>query len=164
MPRARNAPERLRRTAGLTLIELVISIAVIGIALTGTLLGIHRTIAHSADPMIQQQAAAIAEAYLEEALAKPYLDPDTGTVCPAAEPSRDLYDNTCDYGGLDDSGAQSQDGSPVAGLEAYRVRVTVDTAANLNGLTGSAQVLRVDVRVTRGNRVDVTLSGYRANY
>ena len=151
---------------GLTLIELVISIAVVGIAVTGTLLAIHTTVAHSADPMIQHQASAVAEAYLEEILLKAYLDPDDGTVCPPSEPlGRAFYDNVCDYRVVDDAGARTQDGTPVPGLGAYRVRVTVDdTAATLNGVTGSANVLRVDVRVTRGTRVDLTLSGYRTNY
>jgi MSHA pilin protein MshD len=156
--------DRARVRSGLTLIELVISIAIFGIALGGALLAVDQTTVRSADPMLQQQASAIAEAYLEEILLKSFLDPDSGTVCPAAEASRDLYDNVCDYAGLDDSGAQDQSGSVVAGLESYRVRVGVDTTAALNGLTGSADVLRVDVRVSHGSRVDLTLSGYRTRY
>lgn len=156
--------DRKRAQTGLTLVELVISILIVGIAVTGTLLAIHTTTAHSADPMIQHQASAIAEAYLEEILLKPYLDPDTGTTCPAPEATRNLYDNVCDYAVVDDMGARTQDGTPVVGLEAYRVTVTVDSAATLNGLVGSAQVLRVDVRVRHTNRVDLTVSGYRTNY
>jgi MSHA pilin protein MshD len=153
-----------RAQDGLTLIELVISIAVVGIALTGALLAVDHTTVRSADPMLQHQGSAIAEAYLEEILLKEFLDPDTMTVCPPSEPSRDLYDNVCDYAGLDDSGARDQDATPVPGLGDYRVRVSVDTAATLNGLTGSANVLRVDVRVTHGNGPDLTLSGYQTNY
>lgn len=153
------------RIDGLTLIELVISIVVIGVAVTGTLLAVSITAAHSADPMIEHQASAVADAYLEEILAKPFFDPDTGTVCPGPEASRALYDNTCDYHLLDDVGARNQQGTPVAGLEAYRVRVSVDTGATLNGLGGVPQVLRADVRVTRASRgVDLTLSGYRTSY
>ena len=153
-----------RALGGLTLIELVISIAVLGIALGGALLAIDQTTLRSADPMLQHQASAVAEAYLEEILLKSFLDPDVGTVCPAAEASRGLYDNVCDYAGLDDSGARDQTGAVVTGLESYRVRVTVDTAATLNTLTGSGDVLRVDVRVNHGSRVDLTVSGYQANY
>ena len=94
-------------------------------------------------------------------------DPDDAGVCGAPEASRDLYDDVCDYDGLDDLGARAQDGTAVAGLEPYRVRVTVDQGASLNGLTGAANVLRVDVRVTHALAalaIDLTLSGYRTQY
>lgn len=154
---------RVRQRRGFTLIELVISIVVIGIALSGTLLVIDTVTAHSADPMVQQQALAIAEAHLEEISLRAYLDPDDGTLCPTPEASRDLYDNVCDYDGLDDTGPRDQDGNAVAGLDAYRVRVSIDPAATLGSLSGSGDVLRVDVRVTHPAGTDVTLSGYRTN-
>jgi MSHA pilin protein MshD len=150
--------------SGVTLVELVISIAVIGICLAGVLLTMRVTSARSSDPMLQHQASAVTEAYLEEILLKDYLDPDTSNVCPAPEATRDLYDNVCDYALLDDAGARSQDGAPVAGLGDYRVRVNVDVAATLSSLSGSADVLRVDVRVTHPTGVDLTLSGYRTRY
>lgn len=162
MDRAASCPRRLR--SGLTLIELVISIVVLGIALPGVLLAVNAVTARSADPMLQHQASAIAEAYLEEILLKSYLDPDGGGLCGAPEATRDLYDDVCDYAGLDDAGARTQSGAAVAGLGAYRVRVSVDTAATLGGLSGGAEVLRVDVRVTHPADVDLVLSGYRTSY
>jgi MSHA pilin protein MshD len=155
---------RSRGCDGLTLVELVISIVVLGIALPGVLLAVNATTKRSADPMLEHQAVAIAEAYLEEILAKAYADPDDASVCGAAEGSRDLYDDVCDYAGLDDAGARDQEGGAVAGLGAYRVRASVDTAATLGALSGSADVLRVDVRVTHAAGVDLTLSGYRTSY
>lgn len=153
------------RTRGVTLVELVIAITIIAVALGGTLMAVNATTRHSADPMIGQQALAIAESYLEEVLLQPYIDPDldpiSGAVCPSAEASRDLYDNVCDYAGLDDAGAIDQNGNSVAGLAGYRVRVGVDTGANLGGFSGSADVLRIDVRVSHPASVDLTLSGYR---
>ena len=153
-------------SCGFTLIELVISIVVIGVAVSGAMLAIQTTVGRSADPMLQQQAGAIAEAYLEEILTRRFYDPDlpAGPPCPAAEASRDLFDNVCDYRGLDEAGARDQDGNAIAGLAGYRVRVDVDESANLNGLTGSSEVLRIDVRVNRGARVDITLSGYKTRY
>lgn len=160
----RTLRRRPSREAGLTLVELVIATVVIAIAVTGTLLAMNLVTRHSADPVIDQQAAAIAEAYLEEILPKSFLDPTTNTVCPPPESSRPLYDNVCDYNGLVDAGARDQDGNAVAGLSGYRVSVVVDTAASLNGLTGSNNVLRVDVTVTHAPDVSVTLSGYRTDY
>ena len=117
--------------------------------------------------MVMSQASAIAEAYLEEISLQPFYDPDLGSgggVCPAAEGSRALYDNVCDYNGLDDSGAVNREGNAVSGLGSYRVRVTVDTTANLNALSASTDVIRADVRVTHTDLVDLTLSGYRTQY
>jgi MSHA pilin protein MshD len=156
--------QRSASQSGATLVEMVISIAVVGICVAGVLLAMLTTTARSADPMLQHQASAVAEAYLEEILLRDYLDPDTSSVCPAPEATRDLYDNVCDYALLDDAGARSQDGTPVAGLGDYRVRVGVDGAATLGGLSGSADVLRVDVRVTHPTGLDLTLSGYRTRY
>jgi MSHA pilin protein MshD len=144
-----------------TLVELVLSITIISIALVGVLLVMGQTTRHSADPMIEHQAVAIAEAYLEEILVKSYADPDDSSICGTAEGSRSLYDDVCDYNGLSDSGAADQFGVAVSGLENYTVAVSIDTSATLNDLSGSAQVLRADVHVTHSANVDITISGYR---
>jgi MSHA pilin protein MshD len=152
---------------GTTLIEMVVSIAIIGIVVAGTLLLVQKVSVHSADPLIERQALAIAQAYLEEILLRPYWDPVLGAgggACPAPPASRALFDNVCDYQGLDDAGAADQSGAPVAGLAAYRVRVAVDAAAALGDLSGPADALRVDVRVTHPASVDLRLSGFRARY
>jgi len=156
-----------RGERGATLVEMVISIAIIAIAVSGTLLLVQKVAVHSADPMIERQALAIAQAYLEEILLRPYFDPSLGAAggaCPAPPGSRALYDNVCDYQGLDDPGARDQTGAAVAGLGAYRVRVAIDTAATLGDLSGSADVLRVDVRVTHPSAIDLRLSGFKARY
>lgn len=152
------------RAAGVTLVELLIAIVLVSIALAGTL-QLHQTVALStADGMVLAQGSAIAESYLEEVLLRPVYDPDLGAgggVCPAVEASRALYDNLCDYDGLDDAGAHDQTGAALAGLGAYRIRVEVDSAARLGDLTGAPDVLRVDVQVTQGSVSSVVLSGYR---
>jgi MSHA pilin protein MshD len=152
---------------GATLIELVITIVIISISVAAVLTTLSNMTAHSADPMIEAQAVAIAESYLEEIMLKSYLDPTTGTVCPAAPPGgRSVYDNICDYSGLPVGAPQDQTGAAPLGLNltGYTVSVTVNQAATLNNLSGSGQVLRVDVHVTYGAIVDITLSGYRTSY
>ena len=66
-----------RRSAGLTLIEMMIFIVVVGIGLAGVLAAINYATARSADPMIRKQALAAAESLLEEILQQPftYCDP-----------------------------------------------------------------------------------------
>ena len=169
---------------GVTLVELVITIVVIGVGLAGILIVMDRTTRASGNPVVQHQAIAIAEAYLEEILAKPFCDPDvapcqTGVlnppgspnclVCPAAEGSRDLYDNVCDYNGLPDTVVRNQIGNAIAGLAAYAVQVNILTNDSLGTggtqLNGAAcEVLRVQIQVTGPGGTDIRLSGYRTNY
>lgn len=157
------------RHAGVTLVELVVSIVIVGIGVVGVLLAMHQTVRHSADPIVLHQAVAIGEAYLEEILLKPFNDPDG--VEP--EPNRPLFDDVDDYNGLVDNGcllpgqgACDQDGNPIAGLGAYNINVTVANVGDL-GPVGSrppaAETLRVDVQVTGPNEVNVTVSGHRTD-
>lgn len=147
------------RQHGVTLIELVISIVVVGIAV-GAVLGVLATnTAASADPMVRQQAIAIAEGYLEEILLKPMADPDGAD----GEASRPQFDDIDDYDGLSNVGARDQFDSAVAGLGDYNIDVTVTASAALPAIA-SADVLRVDVRVRRVPDIDVTLSTYRTRF
>ncbi len=72
---------------GFSLIELIVAIVIIGTAVIGVMSVMNFLSARSADPAIQEQALLIGEAYLEEIVAKPFLDPSAGTanVCPAPE-------------------------------------------------------------------------------
>lgn len=65
---------RLPLQKGVTLIELIISIVIISIALSGILTVMNLTVNHSADPIIYQQTLAIAEACLEDITLKPYAE------------------------------------------------------------------------------------------
>jgi MSHA pilin protein MshD len=78
-------PARLRH-AGISLIELIIFIVIISVALTGILLVMNQTTAHSADPLLHKQAIAAAESLLEEVQLQDFVDQNDGitTVCPPA--------------------------------------------------------------------------------
>lgn len=152
-----------RRSAGLSLIELVVAIVVVSISLTGAFALVDATARRSVDPMLERQALSIAEAYLEEVLQQGFRDPDDGAVCPSPEADRALYDNVCDYAGLVDSGARDQGGHDVDGLDDYRIEVQVDPAAVLGTLKGEDQVLRIDVTVADPLGRSVLLSAYRSD-
>lgn len=154
--------------AGATLVELVVAILIISISLGGVLLVFSQNITRSVDPQLTQQAIAIAEAYLEEILLKPLDDPGGGETGGAESgESRSVYDDVQDYDGLNEQPPSDQAGIAWSGLDGYRVSVTVGgtTALGPGGDTvPTADVRRVDVRVVFNNRVDVTLTGYRADY
>jgi len=167
-----------RKHAGFTLIELVISIVVFSVLIAGIVVVIQQTAGQSADPMIQQQASAIAQAYLEEIALQSFCDPNldvdadpaTPLNCPVdcsssacdtggcrnsglgatQEAARNLFDDVCDYHGLKDLGAADQNGLPIAGLGAYRVNVTVnDVGVILDTLDSDmGQVVLVNVVVS----------------
>ncbi|MDP2170307.1 MAG: prepilin-type N-terminal cleavage/methylation domain-containing protein [Rhodocyclaceae bacterium] len=69
------APKHQR---GLTLIELIVFIVIVGVALAGVLTVLNHTTRHSADPLVRKQALAIGEAILEEMMLQPFTwcDPD----------------------------------------------------------------------------------------
>ena len=162
---------------GATLVELIVSIVVISIGLAGVLLVIDRTTGSSGDALTEHQAIAVAEAYLEEIRAKSFCDPDNAPntcvagncqVCVAAEGSRTLFDNVCDYNGLDETPPHDQNDNAIGALAAYRVRVTVLTGDSLGPAGaqvtgGNCELLTTQVRVT-GPGADLTLSDYRTNY
>jgi MSHA pilin protein MshD len=164
------------RRAGFTLVELVLAIAIVGVAVAAAMSVVVTLTRHSADPMTGQQAQLIAEAYLEEILLKRFYDPNTGTVCPAPEGTRGEYNNVCDYRNIAAQAPASQSGAAIAALAAYRVTVTVSpnpgtptAAINLGPLSndygaGLIRVLRVDVEVTGPGDTVARLTGYRTNY
>lgn len=128
--------KRAGRQSGITLIELLIGITVLGLALSSTLAATTAYLGHSTTPAIRQQAQAIAEAYLEEILLQPYDDPDGGDSGSCEEAGRELYDDINDYACVDDqAGARDHSGSIIAGLEGYNVRVAIG-AGSLNGAAG----------------------------
>lgn len=150
---------RCQRQRGATLVELLVSIVIVSIA-ASTILGVlAMTTSGSADPMIRHQAAAIAEAYLEEVLLKPLADPD-GIDGEAARADFDDFD---DYDGLSDAGAHDQFGNPIAGLDAYNVAVSVGPTAALAAVP-AADAFRVDITVTHTSDVNFLLSGYRTRF
>ena len=74
------SPERAER--GLSLIELVVFIVVLGIGLAGTLVAYNQATRSSVDPLVRKQVLAIAASLLEEIQLRgfTYCDPDDANV------------------------------------------------------------------------------------
>ena len=171
---------------GLSLIELLIFIVVVGVAVTGVVSVFSLNARSSADPVVRKQAVAIAESLLEEVLSKPYTycDPDdanaeTATspagcatmpetaMAPETDETRDSnltpYDNVNDYNGFSMVGIQDLAGATVDGLNAYSASIQVQSAGAFNGIP-AGETLLVTVTVTAPGNHTVSLSGYRARY
>lgn len=140
--------------SGVTLIELIFSIVILSVSLIGVMSVIHQTTTYSANPVVEHQAIAISESYLEEILLQSYDDPDGAD----GEASRSLFDDVDDYHGLNDTGVHNQDGVTAAGLSNYNISVIITSVT----LTGSIAAKRVDVTVVGPGRT-ITLTGYRTS-
>ena len=145
---------RKTSNSGFTLLEILTTVIVIALAATALMSVFSSTVRTSADPMLQHQALAIAEAYMEEIRLKDFaIGPET---------MRASFDDVRDYNGLNDVGARDQNNNLIAGLNDYTINVTVVN----DGLNGIAAVdsLRIDIVVSRALIDDVLLSGYRVDY
>jgi MSHA pilin protein MshD len=181
-----------RASAGATLVELIVFIVIVSTAVAGVLAAIGFATRSSADPMIQKQALAIAEAVLEEVELMPftYCDPDdpaaptatSVTGCATQEgigPEGETrystttpFDNVNDYNGFDSStaappGIRDLNSTLITGLDGYRVTVSVARQA-LQGVdldaNGAPQSLLITVTVTGPSDTTVVLHGYRLRY
>jgi MSHA pilin protein MshD len=116
----------LRRGAGLTLVELLIFVIVVGIGIAGILVVYDRAVRGSADPLARKQALAIAESLLSEILAQPftYCDPQDVANDPAAPPAST---SACTGGaaGSEDKGGGSLGPQPPSEARPYLCRCMV---------------------------------------
>lgn len=87
---------------GVSLVELILFIVIVGVAVIGVVGALGIGTRSSADPMVQKQALAIAEAFMEEVQLQPftYCDPDDANA-PSATSAGDC---TLGAGGINDEG------------------------------------------------------------
>jgi MSHA pilin protein MshD len=148
------APRKILKHAGFTLFEIIVTVVVIALAATALMSVFSSTVATSADPVLQHQATAIAEAYMEEILLKDFF--------PGSGNTRPTYDDVLDYNSLPDTVVRDQFGVSIGALSDYSISVTV-VADGLNGIA-AIDSLRIDIIVSHALIDNVLLSGYRTNY
>lgn len=168
-----------RRQRGLTLIELIVFIVIVGVALAGVLTVLKHTTRHSADPMVRKQALAIAEAILEEVMLQPFTwcDPDDAAASTAtqyadcavnennlaaeggeARATVVPLDNVNDYNGLVTT--TNVAGTGVAAPFAATVTVA---QSSIDGAVPADAALLVTVSVVAGQE-NIQLQGYRLRH
>lgn len=148
-----------RSELGVTLIEMIVAITIVAIAATTILGALGAVASNSADTMLEQQAVAVGQAYLDEILQRWVVDP-YGSPPNTGRGSWDLVD---EYNGLVDVGAHDQFGNAIPSLSAYTVSVAVSQTSALGGIP-AAQARRVDVTVSYGTGQSIIVSGYRTNF
>jgi MSHA pilin protein MshD len=154
---------QLIKQRGISLVELIIFIVIISVALTGILLVMNQTTAHSSDPLIHKQAIAAAESILEEIELQDFIS-QSGVTTAVTEANRaSEYHIVNDYNNFKTTaGITDMNNAAVSGLGNYNASVAVADAA-LNGIaTGSA--VRITVTVTDPQNNTIAIDGYRTAY
>jgi MSHA pilin protein MshD len=178
-------PKPMRRSAGLTLVELVIAIVVISVGVAGVLAAFNEAVRGSAQPFVAKQALAIAEALLEEVqlagftycrptdpkyAADPGFQAASAADCtagfieasgPEAGDARP-FDNVNDYDGLALAAITDVAGVAVPGTAGYGATVAVVPGALHTIAAGEA--LQITVTVTAPNGEIFALQGYRTRH
>lgn len=147
---------------GVTLIETIVFLVVIGLALTALLSVFNESVVKSVDPVVRIRALEIAQAQMDEVLSRKFdANTPTGGVpacgvsaapaCAGIAPNG-LFDDVGDYNGYTDNSDP-----------AYSISVTVINAGGDLGLASTnAKLVTVTVGIPGGDRL--TLSAYRANF
>ena len=178
----------ISRARGVSLVELVVFIVIVGVAMAGLFAAFNTMTARSADPQVRKQVLAIAESLMEEIQLMPftYCDPDDPAVSTATSPAACgtpeasgpeagetrystsvPFDNVNDYHGYNTAsevppGIKDITGTPIAGLGQYNASVTVAPAV-LPGIP-AGEALLITVTVAAPGNVSVTAAGYRLRY
>jgi MSHA pilin protein MshD len=176
---------------GLSLIELLVFIVIVGIAATA-ILGVFGGLTRSSANLLpDKQAQAIAASMLREIMAQPFTfcDPSDprAPIATNANPAppgctnasgvenfgleagenyvtRTTLDNVNDYNGYNSGGAVNfPDGTVVTTLAGYNVGVSVASAGVISGVPANS-TLRVTVTVTPTAGAPVQLVGVRIRY
>lgn len=133
-----------RRQHGLSLIELVMFIAIMGMSLAGILMVYNMAIKNSADPMVRKQAVAIAESLLNEVLMQPFswCDPQDAANDPNTPPTSGA---SCTGGAVN---SQDKNGGTLGPQPSTESRFSstdpFDNVADYNGYTMSSGIYSMD--------------------
>ncbi len=177
-----------RWAGGISLIEVVVFIVVLGVGFAGILVLYNQATRSSVDPLARKQALAIATSLLEEIELRgfTYCDPDDANVytatsavigaggCAATveaagpeagETTRSQFDNVNDYNNFTmTSGVQDITGTTIPGLNDYKLTALSVTNAGGTFSLPADEVLLISLTVTGPTDVSVTLQGYRFRY
>jgi MSHA pilin protein MshD len=138
---------------GVSLIEMVVFIIVIGIASSALFATYNYSLMHNTDPLIQVRALELAQAQLDEVLALKYdANTPTGGIPACGTPTGAACNNAPDANMNDVDDYHGASDTPYTG---YTRNVTVTTA-------NDEKLITVSVTAPRG--FSVTLAAYRANF
>ena len=175
------------RQRGLSLVETVVFIVVLGIGIAGLAVLFNQLTLASVDPLVRKQAVAIASSLMEEIQLRPFTfcDPDDPAVFTAGSPAGcgtpevlgaeggetrygpTFFDNVSDYAAFPPMAGSIQDitNMTISGLSGYSAQVQIVAAGgDFPAAIPAADALRITVTVTGPANTQVVLQGYRLRY
>jgi MSHA pilin protein MshD len=185
---------RFRHVEGVSLIELILFIVIVGVAVAGVLATFRLSVQKSADPLVRKQAIAIAESLLEEVQLMPFTfcDPDdanaraaTGAFVgpggcaatvealgPEGAETRyatggQQFDNVNDYHGYNNAAEVPTGIKDISGASVASLagyNASITITPAALGTIAATDSLRIAVTVTGPGNTTVTLEGYRTRY
>ena len=168
---------------GFTLVELVMTIVIMGVAAVGITAALSFGLRHQSDGISYARSVALAQAYMEDILSKRYDENTPLGGVPACSPtttacsssanfndgeSRAQFDDVDDFHGVDDSPPLNVDGGNRDAFARYRVQVNVAYANPTQitgfGLTHATDAKIVTVTVTSPGTNPLTFRAVRTNF
>lgn len=162
-----------QRQLGVTLIELVITIVVLGIALSAMISALSTGIAQSATPLWESRSLELTQAYLDEILAMKFDGTqavgggEVSGLCSISVDgqARSAFDDVDDYNGLLDSPPQLIESSlDMSTYAEFSVAVSVACAGSELGLADDALAKRVTVTVNVPGGQSRSVAVYKGNF
>jgi len=161
---------------GFTFIEMIITIVIVGIALSALTSALSTSVVQGAAPIVEGKALALAQAYIDEVLPLKFDDQsplEGGEVATAESPctisnegqSRAQFDDVDDYNGVTDSPPfLLQPSFDMSQYANYSVSVSVNCAGLEAGLSANHLLKRISVTITTPENNQRVLSVYRGNF
>ncbi len=134
-----------RFSRGVTLVELIVFIVIVGVAMAGLFAAFNTITAASADPQVRKQVLAIAESLMEEIALKPFTfcDPDD----PSAAAATGAADCTGGAGGANDESRLPlgpETALSVGGAEGRYAAPQFDNVSDYHGFSMLAGILDIN--------------------
>jgi len=157
------------RENGFSLIELVITIVILGIALVALSGSLFSGVGRNADPLWQAKATHLAQAYLDEILAMRFQENSAlgggavGTCTidgPEEGTSRSLYDDVDDYHGLTGA-ADFLDATVTSSYSGFNVSIEVKCKDHVNVDSNKSKL--IIVTITTPTNQTLVFSAFRAD-
>lgn len=174
--------QSVHKSAGFTLVELIITMAVISVAVLGITYALSFAFSHQSDGIWQAKSVALAESYLEEIMSRRFdeMTPSGGvppcslatTACSVAlgsdGESRSNFDDVDDFNGVDDQPPLDAQGLPRSEYSSFRVEVSVAYASAAQvaslGLDNPRDAKLVTVTVTPPGSSPLRFPMLRGNF